>query len=96
MELLRSEIIRQAIDFTSIGIFAIGFSKAIRKEVYEDQMGVCHSCGKWYPKLQTHHRVPRFFNGSNTKDNAVGLCPDCHLEADRQAFKGIIYPQVHK
>lgn len=82
----------------ALGLLSIGmaFSKAIRKEVYRRQKGNCAECDEHLPKLQTHHRVPHALGGPDTIDNAVGLCPEDHAEADRLAFKGIIYPQVHK
>lgn len=75
---------------------AMAFPVSVRKEVYKRQKGRCDACGDHFEKLQTHHRVPHSLGGSDTIDNAVGLCPQDHAEADRLAFQGIIYPQRHE
>lgn len=91
-----------AYSVTLLGLYGMAFSHSIRREVYRRQKGRCHSCEEHFEKLQTHHRVPHCQGGSDTIDNAVGLCPPppegngCHREADELAIKaGIIYPQVH-
>lgn len=33
------------------------------------------------PYLEVHHRVPLAENGSDTVENALALCPNCHREA---------------
>jgi len=75
---------------------AMSFGKDVRREVYKRQKGKCNACHEHFDKLQTHHRTPHSLGGPDTIDNAVGLCPEDHHEADILAFQGIIYPQVHK
>ena len=80
----------------SLGLYAMAFSEGVRNRVREAQQGVCHSCQQFVGKLQIHHRVPQCMDGSDDIENAVGLCEDCHHEADWQALKaGVIYPQVY-
>ena len=45
-------------------------------------------CGKSFraSQLQTHHVLPKFCGGADTRDNAIMLCKDCHSRADRDAF----------
>lgn len=95
------ELLQQGLE--ALGLLALGmaFRRSIRREVYDSQGGRCAECGEEFCKLETHHRLPRALGGPDTIDNAVGLCgppPEgngCHQEADRLAFQGIIYPQVH-
>lgn len=44
--------------------------------------GNCHFCDETQ-RLQTHHIVPRRFDGSDAEENLVTVCPTCHdkLEA---------------
>ena len=84
-------------------LYGMAFSKTIRNKVYKDQGGNCADCGEHFARLETHHIIPHALGGPDTIDNAVGLCTcgkcggnGCHEEADRLAFQGIIYPQVHK
>jgi hypothetical protein len=37
----------------------------------------CHFCDE-VDRLQQHHIVPRRFNGSDTNENIVTVCPTCH------------------
>ena len=91
-------------DIVDVGIQALGlatlamaFSPRIKREVRELQEGKCHACGQTpCDCLQIHHRVPMALGGTDGIDNSVGLCNDCHQDADRKAFGGVIYPQVHK
>ena len=66
------------------------------KEVVRNrQQGVCDCCGEFTRQLQVHHRMPRALKGTNDLTNYVGVCPECHEELNREAFQGLIYPQVH-
>lgn len=79
---------------TSIGIFALAFSHFLKKQVRLEQDNRCDNCGK-KTKLQIHHRVPQSMGGNDNRENAVGLCGDCHREADEKALEeGIIYPGI--
>lgn len=88
----------QALGLLSV---SMAFSPRIKREVRERQEGRCDACGI-VPCgcLQIHHRQPQFLGGGDGIDNAVGLCGEedngCHQDADRKAFGGQIYPQVHK
>jgi hypothetical protein len=78
---------------TALGLYGLAFSKAIRKEVYERQHGRCGMCGAYLPKLETHHIIPHCISRDDSEDNAVGLCRNCHLFADRMALRHhIFYP----
>lgn len=45
-------------------------------------------CGRKVKKLQIHHIIPQLLEGKDTRDNAIGLCGDCHKIADEMAFNG--------
>lgn len=58
-------------------------------EVLERAKGVCEQCAKpapfirrsdRTPFLEVHHRVRLADGGSDTVDNAIALCPNCHRE----------------
>lgn len=75
-----------------IGLAGLGFafSTKIRHEVRERQKGVCAMCGQ-SAFLQIHHIVPQCQEGPDVIENAIGLCEDCHREADFEALKLHIY-----
>lgn len=75
------------------------FGGAIKKQVREQQNGDCADCGQHVRKLEIHHRVPESMGGSDTIENAVGLCGpkngDCHEYWDQKALtEGVIYPGI--
>lgn len=89
-----------SLQILGLATVAMAFSPRIKREVREAQGGKCHKCGCTpCGCLEIHHRVPQALGGGDGIDNAVGLCgPEdnsCHQEADRRAFQGQIYPQVH-
>lgn len=91
-EMSRPEVIQATI---ALGLYAMAFSKAIKYEVYRRQKGKCAVCGEHFDKLQTHHVFPHCMGGSDEEDNAVGLCPDDHLFADRMAINhNVFYPDI--
>ena len=61
----------------------------------------CQDCGKvgrggsGKDKLQVHHIVPRFMDGSNEPDNLVALCGACHIERDKQFRQHIVARKVN-
>ena len=96
MEKTRKMIERVISPEVAIGSFglisiALAFSIRLKKEIREKQGGVCASCGQKVKKLQIHHIIPQSMGGSDTRDNAVGLCPDCHDKWDELAKKGVFF-----
>lgn len=93
-----------ALGLTALGIVREGkkkqinpFPRWVKRMVVERQGSICHRCNK-KTKLEIHHRVPQGNrrNGSNTIDNAVGLCSRCHQVEDAKALNSnYVYPQVH-
>jgi predicted restriction endonuclease len=75
----------------ALGVLAMAFSKAVRTEVYRRQHGKCAICGEHLPRLETHHIQPHCMYGSDEIENAVGLCHEDHLFADRMALRHNIY-----
>lgn len=70
------------------------FSTALKKRVRWEQHGQCDCCPTVPRKLQIHHKIPQSMGGSDTRDNAVGLCPDCHEYFDKLALEaGIFYDE---
>lgn len=49
-----------------------------REIVFQNQGNRCADCGKSFEKLTIHHKVPQSEGGTNTFENLVGLCVDCH------------------
>jgi len=48
-----------------------------RKHVNQHPRSDCFFCGSEGP-IETHHVVPRRFDGSDSSENLVDLCPTCH------------------
>lgn len=75
---------------TSISLIAVSsfaFSRELKEQVRKEQNNICASCGKKVKKLTIHHIIPQAMGGSDTRNNAVGLCRDCHDYYDELAFK---------
>ena len=78
----------------ALGLYALSFfafSKELKEQVRKEQKGVCDWCGRKVKKLQIHHIIPQSMKGKDTRENAVGLCPDCHRYWDELSFQGIFY-----
>lgn len=74
----------------SFGLLAISFFAfplEIKKQVRKEQRNICAMCGRKVKKLQIHHRIPQSLGGSDTRENAIGLCSDCHKIADELALR---------
>lgn len=78
--------------FNILSIPFLAFPLEIKKQVRKEQGNVCAMCGEEVKKLQIHHRIPQALGGKDTRDNAIGLCSDCHRIADELAFKKGKYP----
>lgn len=66
------------------------FSKEIKKQVIEEQGGRCAVSGV-KGRLEIHHRIPQCKQGSDKRENAVGLLGersgnDVHEKYDRLAI----------
>ena len=57
--------------------------------------GVCEECGKpapfmktktGQPYLEVHHKKRLIDNGSDTEDNVIAVCPNCHRKLHDQYF----------
>jgi len=77
--------------FALYGLSFLAFSKELKKQVRKEQKGVCADCGEKPKKLEIHHIIPQSMGGSDTRDNAVGLCPNCHQEWDEKAKEGVFF-----
>jgi len=74
------------------GLSFLAFSKELKEQVRREQKGICADCGTKPKKLEIHHIIPQSMGGADTRDNAVGLCPECHEKWDELAFlKKIFY-----
>ena len=66
------------------------FPSWLRREVRREQDYLCALCGtsckghinEFEPVLEVHHKIPVFLGGPHLKENAVGLCPICHVACD--------------
>ncbi len=54
----------------------------IRKAVILRDGCKCKECGKSGSALEVHHIRPRRLNGSNTLDNLITLCRECHQKTE--------------
>lgn len=61
----------------------------VEQKLFEAR-GVCQGCGNeapferridQQPYLEVHHRVPLSENGTDSLENTIALCPNCHREA---------------
>jgi len=94
MERHKESLIIPAISFGLLAISFCAFPKWLKKEVRRQQKGMCDWCGQ-KTKLTIHHIIPQSMGGSDTRDNAVGLCRECHDYWDEQALKyGKFYPKT--
>ncbi len=87
-DLLRKSIESSIILLAGLGLTAIAFCsfpKEIRKQVRAEQNNQCADCGVKVKKLEVHHIVPESKGGSQTRDNAIGLCHECHIIWDSRA-----------
>ena len=51
-----------------------------REKIIEERGRKCEKCG-WglVPEvLEIHHKLPRQFGGTDSPDNLIVLCPNCH------------------
>ena len=84
------------VTLATLGLWGMAFSRCVREEVRRRQGWMCDATGRFTPEMQIHHRHPVCREGDDTIENAVGLCPEAHKEADRLAIRaGVIYPQRH-
>lgn len=58
---------------------------AIRERIREEQDHECLMCGERMEDrgLDVHHVVPVMAGGVNSEELLVGLCPSCHMAAER-------------
>jgi len=77
--------------FALYSISLLAFPKELKQQVRKEQKGVCADCGEKPKKLEIHHIIPQSMGGKDTRDNAVGLCPDCHDKWDELAKKGVFF-----
>jgi len=73
------------------GLSFLAFSHELKEQVRKEQKGICADCGEKPKKLTIHHIIPQSMGGKDTRDNAVGLCRQCHERWDELAFQGIFY-----
>jgi len=77
--------------FALYGLSFLAFSNELKERVRKEQGGRCDWCGKKVKKLQIHHIIPQRMKGKDTRENAVGLCDDCHRYWDELSFEKIFY-----
>ena len=54
-----------------------------RLHVQLKRQRICQLCNKRFDILEIHHIKPISQGGTNTKDNLICLCHDCHKIVDR-------------
>ena len=60
------------------------FQKFRRKLLKENNIEhlICARCGEWLHSTHLHHVVELSSGGTNTVENLIPLCPECHTEWD--------------
>jgi hypothetical protein len=80
----------------------------VKRWVLDNANGICELCneqapfqnkkGRWY--LDVHHVVPLKEKGADTINNAVALCPNCHMRchhsADSQEATNELYVKINR
>ena len=59
----------------------------IRKAVIMRDGCKCMECGKSNCRLEVHHIKPRRLKGSNTLDNLITLCKNCHQKTENKEMQ---------
>lgn len=56
------------------------FGEKDKREVYEQQGGICPICGEWhsYEEMEADHTIPWWRGGKTTKDNLQMVCKKCN------------------
>ena len=53
----------------------------LRWAIFKEYGYICQRCGRYSKgNLELHHIKPIGFGGSNSKDNLIPLCRECHAE----------------
>lgn len=68
----------------------------LRKATILRDKNTCKLCGKSDCKLEVHHITPKRLNGSNTVDNLITLCPDCHknITGNEEQYANKLYSLI--
>ncbi|MGO9539970.1 MAG: HNH endonuclease [Terriglobales bacterium] len=56
--------------------------EALRQEILRRDNWRCQSCGSM-SNLEVHHRQFRSHSGSDSEENLITLCADCHHKSHR-------------
>lgn len=83
-EMIKPEIIE-------IGMLAMAFSAAVRKEIINRQQHRCIIEGCDRQPLQCHHIIPSCQGGRDIADNGVAVCQYHHYKLDALAIREHIY-----
>lgn len=66
------------------------FSESDRTAVFTRQEGKCHCCHEQLDSnFHMHHVIPWGQGGPTVRDNALGVCPSCHIEAPTASLQGV-------
>ena len=52
--------------------------KALRRQIHDDQGGLCADCGDRLGRFEIDHRMPLCLGGTNDRDNLAAICCPCH------------------
>jgi predicted CopG family antitoxin len=55
-------------------------NQELRQQVLERDKHICQNCNKSFSYLQIHHKIPHNEGGSDSIDNLVSLCYECHFK----------------
>ena len=52
----------------------------LRHAIYQRAFGACEVCYRWtsFNEFDLHHKRSRGAGGSDTKENVIGVCRECH------------------
>ena len=68
---------------------------AVKREVLNRQLGVCHGCGCAGP-FEFHHLHAVWCGGGNEADNIRALCESCHAQETRGNGATTYGSEVHE
>ena len=63
-------------------------------QCFQRDSGMCQVCFRPKTNIEAHHIIPLSENGSDTLDNLVTLCEDCHSEYSWQEIRRLVESRV--
>jgi 5-methylcytosine-specific restriction endonuclease McrA len=55
-------------------------NQELRQQVLKRDKHICQNCNRSFSYLQIHHKIPLNENGTDSIDNLISLCYECHFK----------------